>query len=119
MLGGASGGYCAIGIVGIAMSPARMMTSEQTDARIGRRMKVLTNTLLRLHRRAVRDLLDAGRDQLIARLQPALDNVVVALDVADRQRPLPCDESLRPRLGDEAEVLAVDAVDGRDRHHQA
>src|SRR5262249_49712213 len=44
MLGGASGGNCAIGIVGIAISPARMMTSEQTEARIGRLMKVFTNT---------------------------------------------------------------------------
>src|SRR5215217_4962700 len=43
MLGGASGGNCATGIEGIAMRPARMMTSEQTDARIGRLMKVFTN----------------------------------------------------------------------------
>ena len=43
MFGGASGGYCATGIVGIAISPARMMTSEQTDARMGRRMNVSTN----------------------------------------------------------------------------
>ena len=28
-------GYCAIGIDGIAIAPARMMTSEQTEARIG------------------------------------------------------------------------------------
>ncbi len=41
--GGASSGYCATGIVGIAIAPARMRTSEQTEARIGRRMKVSTN----------------------------------------------------------------------------
>ena len=43
--GGASSGNCAIGSVGIAMAPARMITSEQTLARIGRRMKVSTNTV--------------------------------------------------------------------------
>ena len=40
--GGASAGYCATGMVGMATAPARMRTSEQTDARIGRRMKVST-----------------------------------------------------------------------------
>jgi hypothetical protein len=34
--GGARSGYCATGIVGMATTPARMITSEQTDARIGR-----------------------------------------------------------------------------------
>ena len=34
--GGARSGYCATGMVGIATAPARMITSEQTDARIGR-----------------------------------------------------------------------------------
>lgn len=43
MLGGASGGNCATGIVGMAITPPRMMTSEQTEARIGRLMNVLTN----------------------------------------------------------------------------
>ena len=42
--GGASSGNCAIGSVGIAIAPARMITSEHTLARIGRRMKVSTNT---------------------------------------------------------------------------
>jgi hypothetical protein len=41
--GGAKAGYWAIGIVGIAIAPARMMTSEHTEARIGRLTKVFTN----------------------------------------------------------------------------
>jgi len=71
-----------------------MMTSEQTDARIGRRMNVLTNTLLRFHRRAVGDLLDAGDDELIAGLEATLDDVIVALEFADLHRPLVRDETL-------------------------
>src|SRR6202022_576575 len=86
--GGARSGYCAIGSVGIAISPARMITSEQTLARIGRLMKVSTNTgfdctvrvtdvectvsVFRLFpgglhdRRAVGQLLDAGNDHGLA-----------------------------------------------------
>src|SRR5918994_2790430 len=41
--GGASVGYCAIGSVGIAIRPPRMMTSEQTVESTGRRMNVSTN----------------------------------------------------------------------------
>src|SRR5688572_19965195 len=41
--GGASSGYCAIGSVGILTAPARMITSEQTLAMIGRLIKVSTN----------------------------------------------------------------------------
>src|SRR5215213_10831731 len=41
--GGATSGYCATGMVGIARAPARTMTSEQTVARMGRWMKVSTN----------------------------------------------------------------------------
>src|SRR5262245_35848492 len=40
---GATSGYWAIGIDGIANAPARMITSEQTVARIGRLMNVSTN----------------------------------------------------------------------------
>ena len=110
--GGASVGYCATGIVGIATAPARMRTSEQTDARIGRRMKVSTNIagLLGLHRRAVADLLDAGDDQLVARLEAARDDVVVAEQLADLDRAAAARRG-RPvaLLGHEAEVLAADA----------
>ncbi len=49
MFGGASGGNCATGIVGIATRPKRIRTSEQTDERIGRRMKVLTNMRPRVY----------------------------------------------------------------------
>jgi hypothetical protein len=42
-VGGATCGYCAIGICGIESTPPRMMTREQTVARIGRRMNVSTN----------------------------------------------------------------------------
>src|SRR5215207_9197373 len=41
--GGATSGYCATGMVGIARAPARTMTNEQTVARMGRWMKVSTN----------------------------------------------------------------------------
>jgi hypothetical protein len=41
-VGGASSGNCAIGSVGMETAPARMMTSEHTLARIGRRMNVST-----------------------------------------------------------------------------
>src|SRR4029079_8350849 len=119
MLGGASGGNCATGIVGMAISPPRMMTSEHTDARMRRWMKVLTNMwLLRLHGRAVRDLLDARDDQLVARLQAALDHVIVAFHLAELYRPLPRDQPLRPLFGDVDEILAVDAKRGDDRHGQ-
>ena len=37
--GGVSSGYRAIGSSGMQIAPARMMISEQTVARIGRRMK--------------------------------------------------------------------------------
>src|SRR4026207_1753721 len=81
--GGASTGYCATGIDGIATTPARMMTSEHTDARIGRRMNVLTNMLFRLDGCALGNLLDAGHDQLVPRLQPGFHDVVVPFDLAD------------------------------------
>ena len=42
-VGGATSGYCAIGIAGIASAPASTITREQTVARMGRRMKVSTN----------------------------------------------------------------------------
>ena len=41
--GGATSGYCATGMVGMASAPASTMTSETTDARTGREMKVSTN----------------------------------------------------------------------------
>ena len=41
-VGGAICGYCAIGSVGIVMSPTNTMKSEQTDAKIGRRRKYVT-----------------------------------------------------------------------------
>jgi hypothetical protein len=41
--GGASSGYCAIGSVGIEAAPARMMTSDKTIDRMGRRMKMSAN----------------------------------------------------------------------------
>src|SRR5215472_3071004 len=102
MLGGASGGNCATGIVGMATRPKRMMTSEQTDAMIGRLMNVFTNIrcarLLSLHRYAVGDLLDARHNELIAGLQSAFHDVVVALDLADFHRALMRDQALAGRL---------------------
>ena len=49
-VGGATSGYQAIGMVGMASAPASTMTSEQTLARIGRLMKVSTNMTMRLQR---------------------------------------------------------------------
>src|SRR5690348_4139346 len=43
--GGATSGYCAIGMFGIAMAPASTMTSEHTLARIGRLTNVSTNMI--------------------------------------------------------------------------
>src|SRR5690349_10139026 len=88
--GGARLGYCATGIVGMASSPARMSTSEQTEARIGRRMKTSTNmtaALLRFHRGAVAQLLHARDDDAIAGLEAARHHVIVALDFTELHRP--------------------------------
>jgi len=51
-VGGASCGNCAIGSVGIAMAPARMITSEHTLARMGRLIKVSTTMAYGLGLRA-------------------------------------------------------------------
>jgi hypothetical protein len=85
-----------------------MIISEQTVARIGRRMKTSLNTLLfsspsargRCRRargrralghywRAVSQQLNPAGDQPIASLQPRHDEVVVADDGADDNRALP------------------------------
>src|SRR5512145_2290786 len=103
------------------MAPARTISSEQTLARIGRRMKTSESTLLALraragsgraerHRGAVGDLLQAGDDQLLAGLQPRLQDVVVADDGADVDRSLPGHGLPALGHGDVGEVLAVDAV---------
>src|SRR3989304_5214018 len=65
-VGGATSGYHAIGMPGMASAPARTMTSEQTVARIGRVMKVSTNigapscSGSRGDGGAIADLLDVG-----------------------------------------------------------
>src|SRR5207302_9296514 len=43
-VGGAISGYCAIGSVMSAMPPARVITIDSTEAKIGRLMKNLENT---------------------------------------------------------------------------
>src|SRR5687767_11005140 len=104
------------------MAPARMMTSEHTLARIGRRMKTSESKLLALSRRgrggradldrrAVTDLLHAGDDELLALLEARLDDVVVADDGAGLDRALAGHS--RPAvaaLHDVGEELPVDAV---------
>ena len=94
----------------MTIAPARMMSSEQTVARIGRRMKRLLNISApscfagrrrrrrgaRARRRhgdghAVADLLNARHDQLLAFLQPAQHDVVVADDRSQLHRSLPRD----------------------------
>src|SRR5258705_3709334 len=114
----------------MASTPARMMTSEQTVARMGRRMKVSTNMRyqvsgvrfqevsgLRFHRHAVLQLLDVRNDHLLALLDAAPDDIAVANQIADRDRLLPRDDAALPLFGDEHEVLAAHAVD-RDYGHR-
>ena len=43
MLGGVIGGYCATGKLNIATNPAMTITIDNTDAKIGRRMKKCEN----------------------------------------------------------------------------
>jgi hypothetical protein len=59
--GGASVGYSEIGSVGIETAPARMISSAQTVAKIGRRMKKSTKEALpllklRFHRGVIGNL---------------------------------------------------------------
>src|SRR6476646_7926391 len=127
--GGASSGYCAIGSVGIDAAPARMMTSDRTIDRMGRRMKMSANmralvwekktSALRLHGRSVADLLDTGHDQAVPDGQAAFDDVVVADELADLDGALPGDEPAALRLDDEGEVLPGDARDRHGRHGKA
>src|SRR5215213_1458520 len=107
-------------MVGIASAPASTMTSEQTVARIGRRMKVSTNIAFsaRLDGRAVADLLYVRDDHAVAGGQASADDVVLAHDVAERHRLLPRDESLLRRLGDEDEMLTGNPIDRDDRDRQ-
>src|SRR5215218_9638219 len=128
-VGGATSGYQAIGIAGMASAPARTMTSEQTVARIGRRINVSTNIAsalrgvrlrsargvrLQAHRKSIADLLGVRHDDLIASLQSARDHVVVADDGANGDRLLLRDESLTRGLGHEHEMLAGETADGDD-----
>src|ERR1041385_9559593 len=110
---------------GMASTPARTMTSEQTVARIGRRMKVSTNirnrasgSRLGLDGHAVLQLLEVRDNQLLAFLDAAADDIAVADEVADRNRLLMRDHAAAPCLGDEHEVLPADAIDGDDRHRE-
>src|SRR5947208_269072 len=119
-----------MGSVGIAIAPARMITSEQTLARIGRRMKVSTNTgirdwglgirgglgrrrrrprALRRDWRAVGELLRAGDDDTLAGLDALEHRIVVAGDRADLDGALPGRQrAAGARLADEGKELAVD-----------
>src|SRR5688572_5562906 len=118
-VGGATSGYCAMGIDGMASAPARTMTSEHTDARIGRLMNVSTNMgSARLDRRAVADLLEVGDDDALAGVETAADDIVVADDLAQPHRLLPRDHALLAGFGDEDEILTGDPVDGDQRHDQ-
>ena len=120
-VGGASSGYCAIGIVGIASAPARMMTSEQTVARIGRRMKVSTNMTdgNRLsHGRMAGHCAWIGTPSpsfwmpetidAVAGLEPADDDVVVAETSPTWTGRCRATRPLLLLLGDEAEVLPAE-----------
>ena len=132
--GGVSSGYRAMGSVGIAIAPASMIISEQTVARIGRRMKRSVNTTRAPGAAAGRAAPRAGigvtgapspifcmprDDQLVAGLQAADNDVVVADRLPERHRALARHGALRALVGDEREVLAVDARGGHDRHREA
>ena len=75
-----------------------MMTSEQTDARIGRRMKVSTNMRYWGLTGAPSPIFwMPDDDQPVARLEPAGHDVVVADDFADLHRMLTRDQpAVRP-----------------------
>src|SRR5262245_52083309 len=115
----------------MAIRPARMMTSEQTLARIGRRMNVsaaMAIPLLRrrrrgaaLHgdRRPVGELLHARRDDPLARLDALEDRIILPDDRPDLDRALFRDELAAGVLRDEREHLAADPQYGGDRHDQA
>src|SRR5688500_623209 len=101
-----------------------MMSSEQTVASTGRRMKTSDSIVSGLpggpfgdmHRGPIGDLLYTGDDQLVARFEAALDDVVVAAHRAEPDATLPRHRrALLVGLGDEREVLTVDAV---HRHHR-
>src|SRR5262245_23835316 len=100
----------------MAMPPARMITSEETLARIGRRMNVSATTasaLRRLNRRAVGQLLRTGRDDAVAGLDAVEYDVVLTDDGTDFDRALLRGQPAARLLGDEREELAVDPQHGR------
>src|SRR6188508_2169919 len=103
----------------MATRPARISTSEQTDARIGRRMKMSTISLFRLDRSAVADLLDARNDDALAWLQATPHHVVIADQFAQIHRTLIRDQCLSLRFRHVAEVLAVDSDDRGQRNQKA
>src|SRR5687768_8318728 len=110
-------------MLGIASAPASTITSEQTVARIGRRMNVSTNmavvpALTGIDRRAVADFLDVGHDHSLAGGEAAADDVILADDVAERHRLLPRHESLWRLFGDEHEMLPGEAAHGDHRHSE-
>ncbi len=86
--------------------PPSMMTSEQTVARIGRRMKTSTNIATSSRRRrrgapagwARRPPSSARRrhDQALAGLDPGQHRIVVADELAERHRPLARHQLARP-----------------------
>ena len=73
---------------------------------------------MRLHGRAVTDLLHAGHDDALARLQTGPHDVIVANDLADGNRLLTRHEALPGGLRHEHEVRAADPVDRDDRNRQ-
>src|SRR5262245_29216294 len=103
-----------MGSVGMDTAPARMISSAQTVAKMGRRMKNSTirgrpSLRLRGHRDAVAQELGAGDDHPVAFLDPLQHDVVVAHDLSHLDRLLPRDEAVLLLLGHEREVLAADA----------
>src|SRR5207249_12341205 len=118
----------------MAIAPARMMTSEQTLARIGRLMNVSTNISsvgrvfsdppicqvqkdpaydrglrLRRDRSAVGELLHARHDKALVRFEAVEHRIAVADDWAQLDRPLPRDELPVRLFRNEREVLSADA----------
>src|SRR5687767_1104787 len=117
-VGGATWGYQAIGMFGIASRPASTMINEHTLARIGRLMKVSTNTLRGLHGRAIAQLLHVGDDDPLAGHQPAQHDIVLARHFTHPHRLLTRYHALLPLLGDEHEMLPGQTADRDDRHGQ-
>src|SRR5688572_27949060 len=90
---------------GIDSRPASTMINEHTLARIGRLMKVSTNTLRGLHGRAIAQLLHVGHQDLEAGGQPAQHVIVLARHFTNPLQHIIRYYALLLQLGDQHTML--------------